>query len=118
MKETEGRSRPKYLRLGESGVGTSAPEGDSAPAFTVTRGELVGMMRQACEEARAAGAALLVDRQGLARLLDCSAGQVDALRKRGLPTTMVGQLPRFEPPRVIEWLRAQPSEGESHASHG
>jgi hypothetical protein len=107
MSDEAGRGpRAKYLRLGEgSGVGRAAPSNDNTPAFTVTKQELAEMIRQACEGAMAAASALLVDRQGLARLLDCSPGQVDALRKRGLPTTMVGQLPRFEPARVIEWLR-------------
>ncbi len=118
MTEPEGRSRPKYLKLGEgSGVGAGACGGD-APSVTLTRGELGALVEAAVTRAMAAGAALMVDRQGIAQLLGCSAAHVDALRKRGLPTLMVGQAVRFEPARVVEWLRAQPSEGESHASHG
>jgi len=110
MSDEKGRVRPKYLKMGAAGVGTGAPEndtllGDRAPAFTVTRGELGAIVAQAVASALGQGAPLLVDRQGLARALGCSPGQVDALRKRGLPTTMVGQLPRFEPALVVEWLR-------------
>lgn len=107
MDEGRGQKRPKYLRLGEAsgGVGGGAADNDTAPAFTVTRGELGAIVAQAVASALGQGAPLLVDRQGLARALGCSPGQVDALRKRGLPTTMVGQLPRFEPARVVEWLR-------------
>lgn len=115
MGEREGRVRPKYLRMGEApAVGGGAPQNDNAPAFTVTRGELGALIASAVEGALAKAAPLLVDRQGIARVLGCSAAHVDALRKRGLPALMVGQAVRFEPARVIEWLR----EGEKHATHG
>lgn len=118
MGEIEGQKRPKYLKLGEgAGVGAPAPCNDNQPAFTVTRGELAGLVQAAVERAMGAASALVVDRQGIARLLGCSPAHIDALRKQGLPTLMVGQAVRFEPAAVIGWLREQP-KGASHATHG
>ncbi len=76
------------------------------PAFTLSEEELAGLVT------RAVGAAigqrqLLVDKQGLARTLGCSSAQIDLLRKRGLPSVSVGQLVRFEPEVVLDWLRKQ-----------
>lgn len=47
----------------------------------------------------------LVDKQAIAQLLHCSPTQVDHLRKKGLPSVKVGNLARFEPAKVLEWLR-------------
>lgn len=116
----EGEGRPKYLKMGEGpgvGVGAAAPVNDNAPAFTVTRGELWAIVAAAVERAMGAASALVVDRQGIARLLGCSPAHIDALRKQGLPTLMVGQAVRFEPAAVIGWLRERP-KGASHATHG
>ncbi|HKO90007.1 MAG TPA: hypothetical protein VJU61_02580 [Polyangiaceae bacterium] len=60
------------------------------------------------------GGALLVDKQDLARQLSCSAAHIDHLRKRGLPWVPVGQTVRFEPAKVLDWLRQRPAEPSSH----
>ncbi len=110
MSEAEGRKRPKYLKLGEgSGVGAPAPGNDNAPAFTVTRGELAGLVRQAVEAAlEALGAQkppALLDREGLAAALGCSSSLIDKLRRRGMPTVKLGDSPRFELERCLGWIR-------------
>jgi hypothetical protein len=79
----------------------------------MTGAQLQALMSAAVREAMTsgAGAPLLVDKQVLARQIGCSAAHIDALRKKGLPTVMVGQAVRFEPARVLDWLRSQ---GEQH----
>lgn len=80
---------------------------------TLTRGELEALV------GRAVSAALylrntdpvLVDKQDLARQLGCSAAHIDHLRKKGLPTVPVGKVVRFEPAKVLEWLRDQRESG-------
>ena len=71
MSDNEGRLRPKYLRLGE-GVGrsmTGAADNDTAPAVTLTRGELSALVRavvaDALETERAAQKPALLDREAL-----------------------------------------------------
>lgn len=91
------RERAKYLTNG----------GPPKPAFALTEEELLALMRRAVGDAMERSQQLLVDKQGLAQRLDCSAGHIDVLRKRGLPTVMVGQAVRFEPPAVLAWLREQ-----------
>lgn len=101
--------------------GTAMPSGTAgvpandtgAPAFTLTSAQLSALVSAAVREALSAGAGapLLVDKQILARQLGCSAAHIDALRKKGLPTVFVGQAVRFEPARVLDWLRSQ---GEQH----
>ena len=113
MGENEGRVRPKYLRLGEAGrVGDGAPENDwvandTAPAFTLTRGELAGLVREAVATARekVAPAPQLLDREGLSIALGCSGGMVDKLRRKGMPHLRLGDSPRFELERCLEWIR-------------
>jgi hypothetical protein len=85
----------------------AAAANDTGAAFTLTRSELAALVAAAVGEAleKGAGAPLLVDKQALAQRLGCSPAHIDALRKRGLPVVMVGQLVRFEPERVVEWLR-------------
>ncbi len=110
MGEGEGRVRPKYLtRGGGGGVGESAPGNDNAPAFTITRGELVELLRTIVEEAleaeRVNRAPLLLDREGLALALGCSSSLVDKLRRQGMPTVRLGDSPRFELERCLGWIR-------------
>lgn len=109
MGESEGRVRPKYLRMGEaSGVGGGAPGNDNAPAFTVSRGELSALVREAVAEALTATASpapLLLDREGLSIALGCSGSLVDKLRRRGMPHLRLGDSPRFELERCLEWIR-------------
>jgi hypothetical protein len=46
----------------------------------------------------------LLDREGLAQALQCSAGMVDKMRKQGLPTVWLGESPRFVLADVLTWL--------------
>lgn len=112
MGETEGRRRAKYLKMGEgAAVGASPPQNDNQPAFTVTRGELVVMVRAAASlavrEALSDGlpTPALLDREGLSIALGCSGGMVDKLRRRGMPHLRLGDSPRFELERCLEWIR-------------
>ena len=80
----------------------------SGPAFTLTRVELEALVARAVRIAlEATPAASLVDKQDMARQLGCSPRHLDHLRKRGLPAVPVGHVVRFEPAKVIAWLKAQ-----------
>lgn len=113
MGDSEGRARPKYLRLGEGAgarVGQGAPENDNTPAFTVTRGELGALVGAAAREAvrealEATTAPALLDREGLAARLGCSSSLIDKLRRRGMPTVRLGDSPRFELEACLGWIR-------------
>ncbi len=111
MGDSEGRARPKYLRLrdgGGGGVGEGTPANDSAPAFTFTRGELGAFITEAVVralEARAPGEPVLLDREALALRLGCSSSLVDKLRRRGMPTVRLGDSPRFELEQCLGWIR-------------
>lgn len=96
------RERAKYLTNG----------GPPKPAFALTEEELLGLVRRAVGEA-SVPRPLLVDKQGLARSLNCSPAHIDVLRKRGLPTVNVGQLVRFEPDAVLAWLRKQTESNDA-----
>lgn len=82
---------------------------DNEPVFTLTRTQLENLVTRAVREAMAQGIVgpVLVDKQDLARQLGCSPSHVDHLRKQGMPWVPVGQVVRFEPVKVLEWLRAQ-----------
>lgn len=116
MTETEGRKRPKYLRLGALGdraeVVRASPDGDGddAPAFTLTVGELKALLREelgALLGKAAAPLPLLLDREGLAAALGCSSSLIDKLRRQGMPTVRLGESPRFELERCLEWIRKE-----------
>jgi len=47
----------------------------------------------------------LLDRRGLAEMLDCGVDTVDRLRREGLPELKVGDSPRYEAERVLAWMR-------------
>ena len=85
---------------------------DNEPVFTLTRTQLENLVTRAVREAMQAGLVgpALVDKQDMARQLGCSPSQVDHLRKQGMPWVPVGQVVRFEPVKVLEWLRAHPRE--------
>jgi hypothetical protein len=106
LRALDERSGPSGGGVGGGG-GSGGGGGDTAPAFTVTRGELGELVRAAVREELGHARPLLVDKQQLARQLGCSPAHVDHLRKRGLPTVMLGQAVRFEPGAVLGWLRAQ-----------
>lgn len=105
-------ARARQLRQGGA-------DNDTGAAFTLTRGELSALVRGAVSEALAQGGReLLIDKQILADRLGCSVAHVDNLRKRGLPTVLVGQSVRFEPGAVVAWLRehsAPPGAGEKES---
>jgi hypothetical protein len=65
-------------------------------------------MRQIIGEAHRAEP-VLVGKQDLARLIDTSASQIDRLRKLGMPSVKIGDNVRFEPAKVLEWLKQQES---------
>jgi hypothetical protein len=97
-----GRERAKHVRPGESDL------------VVVTTAQLSELVERACQRAISAGTApLLVDKQQLARQLGCSAAHIDNLRKQGLPSLALGQAVRFEPARVLEWLRSHESANDS-----
>lgn len=59
----------------------------------------------------------LMDKRGVAEMLDCSLRQVDALREKdGLPFMKLGGLVKFQREDVQRWLRTKmvnpPSSGE------
>lgn len=92
--------RAKYLRGG-------ARADDEGPIVTMTRSELRGLVREAVAEAMGmASGPVLVDKAALAGRLGCSVTHVDSLRRRGMPTVLVGSAVRFEVERCVEWLRA------------
>ena len=105
--------RAKYLRMNPDkggGVGEGAPVNDNAPAFTVTRGQLGALVREAVGEALAEHAGrserVLLDRAELGLALGCSPSMVDKLRRAGMPSVMLGSSPRFEVQDCLGWLRA------------
>lgn len=102
-------ARPKYLRARPSeGVGNGAPQNDNSPAFTVTRGELAALVREAVaaemEAQRAVPKPALLDRDGLGAVLGVSAGMVDKLRRRGMPCYRLGDSPRFDLDQCLAWI--------------
>lgn len=83
----------------------------SAPAIVMlTPEELSDLVKRAVSEAL--GTAndahpALLDRNGLAGALGCSASLVDKLRKDGMPTVQLGGTPRFELEACLAWLRGR-----------
>jgi hypothetical protein len=75
---------------------------------------LLSQSRRDAVKGAAQSAPLLVDKQTLARLLTCSAGHIDNLRKKGLPFVPVGDAVRFDPAEVLAWLKKQGSVESSH----
>lgn len=92
---------------------SGAANDNDQPAFTLTRAQLEALVSHSVSAALALRNSLpvLVDKQELASQLGCSASHVDHLRKDGLPTLRVGQLMRFEPAKVMEWLRERSLAG-------
>jgi hypothetical protein len=70
--------------------------------------ELTALMKAAVSEALAEQredcAPILLDRNGLAKAFRCSPSQIDRLRRLGLPFIRLGDVPRFELSRCLEWL--------------
>lgn len=51
----------------------------------------------------------------LAKYLGCSERQIPRLRAEGMPSIRVGELVRFNPSRVIEWLDSRDSRAQQLA---
>jgi hypothetical protein len=47
----------------------------------------------------------LLDRKKLAMVFGVSIGLIDRMRDKGMPYVMLGDCPRFELEKVLEWLR-------------
>jgi hypothetical protein len=101
------RAKPVSRQLAANDVG-------NAPAFTLTSDQLAAIVRGAVLEAlaeKAAAAAApaprLLDRNGIAKAIGCSASQVDRLRQRGMPSERFGDSPRFELEACMTWIRGQ-----------
>ena len=87
---------------------------DQAPVYTLTRAQLEELIAKAVCQAfdRGIGGPVLIDKQDMARQLGCSPSSLDRLRREGLPSVQLAkQVVRFEPAKVIEWLR----EHKQHA---
>ncbi len=87
---------------------------DNTPVYTLTQAQLEALITKAVCQAmdRGIGGPVLIDKQDLARSLGCSASSIDRLRREGLPSVQLAkQVVRFEPAKVIEWLR----EHKQHA---
>lgn len=79
---------------------------------TLTRAQLETLVQRAVGAALCLRGALepaLVGKQDLARQIGVSASQIDRLRKLGLPSVKVGESVRFEPAKVIAWLKESES---------
>jgi hypothetical protein len=50
---------------------------------------------------------VLLDRRGLAAALGVGVDTVDRLRREGAPELTIGDAPRFELDRVLEWVRGR-----------
>lgn len=109
MGEAERGGRAKYLKARPAAdVGSCGVGNDNAPAFTVTLGQLSVLVREAVAAEMAAQREVpkpaLLDREGLAAVLGCSAGLVDKLRRRGLPHYRIGDSPRFDLEACLAWI--------------
>ena len=84
----------------------------------LTPKELTVLIQSAISAALAEyeGSPVLLDRNGLAKALSCSASHVDNMRKRGLPCLYVGEAPRFEIKAVLGWLNNWKQREEEKAS--
>lgn len=105
MQDTRNRTAPPQ-------EGAAANDGATSPAFTLTRSELEELVTRAVRAAQSSGSPepALVDKQDLARQLGCSAAHIDHLRKKGLPCVPVGRSVRFEPAKVLAWLRGKEAQ--------
>jgi hypothetical protein len=58
----------------------------------------------------------LLDRGGLAHALDVGTPMIDRLRREGMPTIIVGSVPRWNLQDVLQWLRERQSVELEHAA--
>lgn len=94
-------------------VGAESSAGPAGASMLVTltaadlRALVVDAVADVLAELAPADAPALLDRRGLARALGCSPDQVDRLRREGCPELRLGDVPRFELPAVLAWLRSR-----------
>lgn len=92
-----------------AGVGVSAAAAAGAFVAELARAVAADLESRLSDQIAAAieanRAPRLLDRRGLAEALGCGLDTVDKLRAEGLPQLLVGDAPRFEFDRVLEWLR-------------
>lgn len=75
--------------------------------------QLTDIIREAveatCEKAGVGGSNVpsLLDRNGIAGALGCSAPTVDRLRREGMPCIRIGESPRFDLGDCLAWLRGK-----------
>jgi hypothetical protein len=91
-------------------TGRTPANDNEGPAFTLTVSQLEELIAKAicvaADKGIIGGGIVLLDKQELARALSCSPSSVDRLRRLGMPTVrLASQVVRFEPAKVIEWLR-------------
>ena len=89
--------------------------GDAGALVVVPLDQLMALMKLAFAEVLAEAplrldpASELLDRDGAAQAFKCSRGQIDKMRREGMPCRYVGDSPRFEYAVVAEWLpRSRP----------
>lgn len=94
-----------------AGVESSAGPAGASMLVTLTAADLRALVVDAVADVLAelapGDAPALLDRRGLARALGCSPDQVDRLRREGCPELRLGDVPRFELPAVLAWLRSR-----------
>lgn len=119
------RSRPGKLALAGSGSGSGARNPGAAGALDGFVGVLADAVAERLEGSLAAlldeaagrrQAPALLDRRGLADALGCGCDTIDRLRREGCPELTVGDAPRFELGKVLEWLRTR--RGGADGSEG
>lgn len=78
-------------------------------AVTLTAGQLRGLVREAVVDVLEQDAPtvrpVLLTRQQIAQALGCGVSTIEKLRTEGCPVVRLGDSPRFELARVLEWLR-------------
>jgi hypothetical protein len=87
----------------------------TAPTSIIVQGatldELVDRVAERVVELTATSAPaarpVLLDRRGLAAALGVGVDTVDRLRREGAPELTIGDAPRFELDRVLEWVRGR-----------
>jgi hypothetical protein len=99
------RARARYLTSSTPAANDAGPE-----LVVLTAEQLVALVKSAVDEALAAAPLMLnaapelLDRDGAAVALKCSRGQVDKMRRDGMPCRYVGDSPRFDYAECFEWL--------------
>jgi len=102
----EPRGRARYI------TSSTPAANDGGGLVLVQIDQLLELVRLAVSEvvteaSRRPPASTLLDRVGIAKALSCSPGQVDKLRRGGMPCLYVGDSPRFEHAVCVEWLRRE-----------